>query len=71
MQTKGLNESQLFLLKMFAANQTNESFLELKSILFRHYVYKAEEEAIALIQSGKVNKKKLQDASKKHFRTPY
>lgn len=71
MKTNGLNESQLFLLKMFSANQTNESFLELKSILFQHYVYKAEEEAVALIKIGKVDKKKLQEASKKHFRTAY
>ncbi|MED9995714.1 MAG: hypothetical protein UFP03_02850 [Paludibacteraceae bacterium] len=71
MKVQGLNDSQLFLLKMFSANQTTESFMELKDVLFQHYVYKAEEEAMALIKSGKVSKEKLKEASKKHFRTSY
>lgn len=54
--TKGLNDVQISLLRMFNRNMSYEESVEIRDLLARHYSHKLKEEV-----DDVVNKKKITD----------
>lgn len=71
MAAQGLNETQLYLLKLFSVNHSKKNLDELKDVIMKFYAEKAKKQAEELMRSGKVTKEKLREAKKQHFRTVY
>jgi len=67
-----LNSAQLFLLKTFAYIKSEESFEELKSVLFDFYKKKLDKETDKWWEETDMTVEKFEDlCSNMHYRTPY
>lgn len=66
-----LNTIQLHLLDMFSHCQSDQAFLELKSVLADFYARRVQEEADRLWDEGVLDAEAIERIGKEHWRTPY
>jgi len=67
-----LNAAQLYLLQTFAHIKSEESFEELKSVLFEFYQNKLDEETDKWWNENDMTVEKFEEmCSNSHYRTPY
>ena len=66
------NDAQLFLLQSFAHVKSEESFNELKSVLFEFYKNKLDEETDIWWEENNMTTEKFEEMCNNiHYRTPY
>jgi hypothetical protein len=64
----GLNPTQLYLLKLFAQNDSEESLNELKGVLMEFYQKKLNERLNALWDGGVITLERLEEIKREHLR---
>jgi len=70
--TPSLNAAQLYLLQTFAHIKSEESFEELKSVLFDFYQKKLDKETDKWWEENDMTVEKFEEmCNNAHFRTPY
>lgn len=71
MQTTELNNTQLYLLKMFSFVTSDSELNDIKQLLADYYAKKVERDMDKLWNDGLWNANKNEEILKEHLRTPY
>jgi hypothetical protein len=71
MEATILNPTQLHLLRMFSYNRDEESFNELREVLFKYYCQKMNEEGNRIWKEKNLNNDMMNELLNTHLRTPY
>jgi hypothetical protein len=71
MEATVLNPIQQHLLKMFAWNSDEESLLEVKKVLSRHFAKKLDEQLDELWNNGSLDQKRLDEIYNMHLHTDF
>ncbi|UFH56049.1 hypothetical protein [Spirosoma sp. KNUC1025] len=71
MQSTKLNDMQLFMIKLFDRQLTDEQQIEIKKILSDYFARLVDEEIDQLWEERAMTQKDLDDALKTNRRTPY
>ena len=66
--TTVFNPSQMALLRMFARDQSEETALEIKQVLSKHFQTKADAALNELWDSGQLDQEKLDELRNMHIR---
>ena len=71
METKGLSNLQLELLKIYSFNISDEQLLELKSILANYFAGKVTKDVDMLFEENGWGAEKIEEWKNEHMRTKY
>jgi len=71
MEATVLNPTQLHLLRMFSYNRDEESFNELKEVLFNYYCQRINIEGKRLWKEKNMSNEMMYELLNTHLRTPY
>jgi len=71
MEATILNSTQLHLLRMFSYNKDEESFNELKDVLFNYYCRRIKEEGKRIWKEKNMSNEMMHELLNTHLRTPY